>query len=40
MWKINPKDKHIHKIKDITYANLYAEHVYNNETILWNSGEE
>jgi hypothetical protein len=37
MWKIDPKDKHIHKKQTILYKNLHVEHIYNSGTILWNS---
>jgi hypothetical protein len=38
MWKIDPKDKHIHKNMIIT--NMYVEHAYNIGTTKRNSGKE
>jgi hypothetical protein len=39
MWKIDPKDKHIHKNKH-EHIQTHVEHVCNSETTLWNSGKE
>jgi hypothetical protein len=36
LWKIDPKDKRIHKNKYDTH--LHVEHVCNNGTSLWHSG--
>jgi hypothetical protein len=33
-WKIEPKDKHIHKKQTHPYTNSYMEHVYQGGTTL------
>jgi hypothetical protein len=38
MWKIDPKDKYIHKYKH-DYMYIYVEHVFNSGTI-WGDQEE
>jgi hypothetical protein len=38
-WKIDSKDKHMHKTSMI-YRNSDEEHVCNSGTSLWNLGEE
>jgi hypothetical protein len=39
-WKIEPKDKHIHKKQTWSYTNSFVEHVCNSGAILWNLGKE
>jgi hypothetical protein len=40
MWKIDPKDKYIRKIKHDHIQRYNVEPVSNSGTTLWNSGKE
>jgi hypothetical protein len=40
VWKVKPKDKHIHKNKHDRYTSSYVEHACNSGSILWNLGKE
>jgi hypothetical protein len=39
MWKVDPKDNHIHEKQASSYTNSYVVHGSNSETTLWNLGE-
>jgi hypothetical protein len=39
IWKIDPKDKHIHKNMH-DYTQTYVNHICNSGTTLWNLGEQ